>query len=93
MVLQCFEHKFSVQFDAKYSIDFCFDLRQIEWKLNTLQMHCTENLKHIFTKMKLRAIIPNFFSERFIPTIGSQTQYSKIGGPMVWGIYESLTDT
>ncbi len=47
--------------------------------------------------MKLRGIIPNFYvhvsvNDLYIPTIGPQTQYSKIGGPII-GIYKSLTDT
>ncbi len=46
--------------------------------------------------MKLRGLIPNFYihvsvSELYIHKIGPQTQYSKIGGPIV-GIYNSLTD-
>ncbi len=41
--------------------------------------------------MKLRGIVPNFFIHVSIPTIGLQTQYSKIGGPIV-GMYKSLTD-
>jgi len=31
-------------------------------------------------------------SNLYIPTIGPQTQYSQIGGPIV-GIYKSITDT
>jgi hypothetical protein len=39
-------------------------------------------------------LVPIHVSVRdlYIPTIGPQTQYSKIGGPIV-GIYKSLTDT
>ncbi len=63
----------------------------------TLQMHCTQNPKQIFPEMKLRGFVPNFYihvsvSDLCIPTIGPQTQYSKIGGPIV-GIYKLLTDT
>jgi hypothetical protein len=53
-----------------------------------LQMHCAENLKQIFLeKMKLRGLIPNLYihvsvSDLYIPTIGPQTQYSKISGPI-----------
>jgi hypothetical protein len=59
-------------------------------------MHCTENSKQIFPEMKLRGLFPNFYihvsvSDLYIPTIGQQTQYSKIGGRIV-GIYKSLTD-
>ncbi len=59
-------------------------------------MHCTENWKQIFPEMKLLRLVPNvyihvFVSDFYIPTIGPQTQYSKIGGPIV-GIYKSLTD-
>jgi hypothetical protein len=47
--------------------------------------------------MKLRGLVPNFYfhvsvNNLYSPTIGPQTQYSKIGGPIV-GIYKSLTDT
>ncbi len=47
--------------------------------------------------MKPRGLVPNFYihafvSDLYILTIGLQTQYSKIGGPIV-GIYKSLTDT
>ncbi len=60
-------------------------------------MHCNENSRQIFPEMKLRGLVPNFYihvsvNDLYIPTIGPQTQYSKIGGPIV-GIYESLTDT
>ncbi len=46
--------------------------------------------------MKLRGLVPNFYihvsvSDLYIPTIGSQTQYSKIGRPIM-GIYKPLTD-
>ncbi len=52
-------------------------------------MHCTENSKKIFLEMKLRGLVPNFYfhvsvSDLNIPTIGPQTQYSKIG---IVGIY------
>jgi hypothetical protein len=48
-------------------------------------MHCTENLKQIFPEMKLLDLVPNFYihvsvSDLYIPTIGPQMQYSKIGG-------------
>jgi hypothetical protein len=38
--------------------------------------------------MKLRGLVPNFYihvslSDLNIPTIGPQTQYSKIGGPCI----------
>jgi hypothetical protein len=38
--------------------------------------------------MKLRGLVPSFYihvsvSDLYIPTIGPQTQYSKIGGPIV----------
>jgi hypothetical protein len=47
--------------------------------------------------MKLRGPAPNFYihvsaSDLYIPTIGLQTQYSKVGGPIV-GIYKSFIDT
>ncbi len=47
--------------------------------------------------MKMRGLVPNFYihvsvSNLYIPTIGPQTQYSKIGGPIV-EIYKSRTDT
>ncbi len=48
--------------------------------------------------MKLRGLIPNFHNHEsvsdyiYITTIGPQTQYSKVGEPMV-GIYKSLSDT
>jgi hypothetical protein len=40
-----------------------------------LQQHCNENLKQIFSEMKLRGLIPNFnshvyVSDLYIPTIG-----------------------
>jgi hypothetical protein len=46
--------------------------------------------------MKLRGLVPTFYihvpvSDLYIPTIGPQTQYSKIDGPIV-GIYKSRTD-
>jgi hypothetical protein len=55
-------------------------------------MHCTENLKQIFPDMKLRDLVPNFHihvsvSDLHIPTIGPQTQNSKIGGPIVEKLY------
>jgi hypothetical protein len=53
-----------------------------------LQMHCTENSNQIFPKMKLCGLVPNFHihvsvGDLYIPTIGPQTQYSEIGGPIV----------
>ncbi len=62
-----------------------------------MQMHCTENSKQIFPEMKLYSLVPNFYiyvflSDCYIPTIGPQTQYSKIDGPIV-RIYNSLTDS
>ncbi len=52
-------------------------------------MHCTKNCKPIFpeTKLFLRPC-PNFYihvsvSDLYIPTIGPQTQCSKIGGRIV----------
>ncbi len=61
------------------------------------QMHCNENSKQIFPEMKLFDLVPNFYthvavSDLYIPTVGPQTQYSKIGGPIV-GIYKPLRDT
>jgi hypothetical protein len=49
----------------------------------------------MFPEMKLRDLVPNFHihvsvSDLYIPTIGTPTQYSKIGGPIV-GMYKSLT--
>jgi hypothetical protein len=66
-------------------------------RLRTLQMHYTENSKQIFPEIKLRGLVPNFYihvsvSNLYIPTIGPQMQYSKIGRPIV-AIYKSLTDT
>ncbi len=60
----------------------------------TLQMHCPENSKQISPNMKLRGFIPNFYihvslNYLYIPTIGTQTQYSKIGVSIV-GIYKSI---
>ncbi len=64
-------------------------------------MHCKCTVQKIRKKysqvMKLRGLIPSFYihvsvSILYIPTIGPQTQYSKIGGPIV-GIYKSVTDT
>jgi hypothetical protein len=54
----------------------------------SLQMNCTENSKQIFPEMKLRGLIPDISINvsaiiLYIPTIGPQTQYSKIGGPIV----------
>ncbi len=61
-----------------------------------LQVHCTENSKQIFQEMKLRGLVSNFYihvsvSDLYIPTIGPQTQYRKIGGPVMW-IYKLITD-
>jgi hypothetical protein len=64
-------------------------------------MHCPENLKQIFPEMKLRSHVPNFYKHvsvsdllyiLYIHAIGAQTQYRKIGGPIV-GIHKLLTDT
>jgi hypothetical protein len=61
-------------------------------------MHCTEiRTIYVFPEMKLRGLVPNFYihvsvSDLYIPTIGPQTQNSKINGTIV-GIYKSLTDT
>jgi hypothetical protein len=46
--------------------------------------------------MKLRGLVPNFYihvcmSDLYIPTIGPQTQYSKISGGLIVGICKSLT--
>jgi hypothetical protein len=65
--------------------------------LCVLQMHCTENSKKIFPEMKLCGLVPKFYlhvsvNYLYIPMIGLQTQYSKIGRPIVW-IYKSLKDT
>jgi hypothetical protein len=47
--------------------------------------------------MKLRGLVPNFYihvsvSDLYISLISPQTQYSKIGEPIV-GIYKSLIET
>ncbi len=47
-----------------------------------------QNLKQIFPEMKLRGLVPIFYihvsvTYLYIPTIGPQTQYIKIGGPTV----------
>ncbi len=60
-------------------------------------MHCAETSKQIFPEMKLRGLVTYFYinvfvNDLFIPTIGPQMQYSKIGGPIV-GIHKLLTDT
>ncbi len=60
-------------------------------------MHCTENTKQIFPEMKLCGLVPNFYIhvsviELYNTMIGTQTQYSKMGGPIL-GIYKSLPDT
>jgi hypothetical protein len=65
--------------------------------LPSLQMHCTENSKQIFPEMQPRGLVPNLYShvsvsDLYIPMIGLQTQYSKIGGP-IEGTYKSVTDT
>ncbi len=61
-----------------------------------LRMHCTENLKQIFPEMKLRGLASHIQElwtiYRYIPTISSRTQYSKIGEYIV-GIYKSRTVT
>jgi hypothetical protein len=54
-------------------------------------MHCTKDSKQIFPEMKLRGLVPNFqvhvsVSDLYIPSLDPQTQYRKIGGPIV-GIY------
>ncbi len=60
----------------------------LEFKKDTMQMHCAENLNQIFPEMKLRGLSPNFYihvsvSDLYILPIGPQTQYSVIGGPIV----------
>ncbi len=60
-------------------------------------MHCNKNSKQIFLQMKMRGLVPNFYihvsvSDLYSPVNGLQTQYRKIGGPIV-GIYKSLTET
>jgi len=62
-----------------------------------LQMHSTENSKQVFPEMKLRGLVPNFYtrvsvSDLNISPISPQTQHSKIGEPIV-GIYKSLIET
>ncbi len=57
-------------------------------KANALQMHCTENSKHIFPEMKLRGSFPVLtftysVSDFYIPKPGQQTEYSKIAGLIV----------
>jgi hypothetical protein len=59
-------------------------------------MYCAGNSKQIFPEMKLSGLVPGIcihgsVSELYIPTIGPQTQYSKIGGPIV-GMSKSLTE-
>jgi hypothetical protein len=59
-------------------------------------MHCTENLKQIFPKMKLQGLVPSYYihvsvNDIYIPTIGPQAQYSKLGGSIT-GIYKSLNE-
>jgi hypothetical protein len=61
-----------------------------------LKMHYTEKSNKIFPEIKLLGLFPNFYihvsvSDLYIPTISSQTQYSKRGGQTV-GIYKSLTE-
>jgi hypothetical protein len=57
--------------------------------MNTLIVHCTENLIYIFLGTKLRTLAPNFYihvsvSDLYIPRIGLA----------IWlQIYKSLTDT
>ncbi len=60
-------------------------------------MHCTENSKQIFSEMKLRGSIPNFYihvsvSDLFIPTIGPPILLYCTFEPIV-GIYKSFKDT
>ncbi len=60
-------------------------------------MHCTDNLKQIFSEIKLHGLVPDFYihasvSDLYILTIGPQTQYSKIGRPILV-IYKSLLNT
>jgi hypothetical protein len=55
----------------------------------------TKNSKQICPEIKLRGLVPNFYihvslSNLYIPMIGPQTQYSKIGGPIM-GIYKLFT--
>jgi hypothetical protein len=33
-------------------------------------MHCTENSKHVFPEMKLWGLVPNLYSDLYIPMIG-----------------------
>ncbi len=79
-----------------WSIISSYLLNTASWNYS-LQMHCTENLKQIFPEMKLRGLVLDFYfhvsvSDLYIPLIVLQTQYSKIGGPIV-GIYKLLRDT
>jgi hypothetical protein len=67
------------------------------FQLSARQMHCTENLIQIFPEIKLCGLVPILYvyvsvNVLYIPTIGPQTQYSKIGGPIM-DIFKSLTDT
>jgi hypothetical protein len=71
------------------------DSPKLVW--SSLQMHWTGKIGQMFPEMKLRGLILNFFihvsvDDLHIPAIGPQTQYSKIGRPIV-AIYKSLTDT
>ncbi len=65
----------------------------------TLQRHCTESSKQIFSEMKLRGLVPNSYihvsvSYLYIPRIGLPIllQQNTVGG-LILGIYKSLTDT
>ncbi len=59
-------------------------------------MNFTENSKQIFPEMKLRGLVPNFYihvsvHDLYIPMIGPQTQYNKIGRDG-WDLAESGWD-
>ncbi len=60
-------------------------------------LHCKQDPIYVFTKMKLRGLVPNFHihlsvSNLYIPTISPLFCCDKIDEPIV-GIYKSLTDT
>jgi hypothetical protein len=53
-------------------------------------MHRTENSKPNIPEMKLRGFIPNvFMNDLYIPMIGPQTQYTKVGGSIT--LLQALT--